>query len=138
MGPAGIKIRAGLAVLVSAMTIAGCSGFGGPKKQDTAPAADPNVYPANYRGQLALFLSTTLRDPADFRGALIAQPVLKQVGDNPHYIVCIQLTGHGQRRNKVTIYLAGAITQFVDATPEQCGDAAYGPFKELEGELPAH
>jgi len=134
--PAGIKIRAGLAVLVSAMTIAGCNGFGGPKKQDATSNVDPNVFPANYRTQISVFLSTVLQDPNDFRGALIAQPVLKQVGDNPHYVVCIQLAGRGQRKNKVAIYLAGAITQFIDATPEQCGDAQYQPFKELEDAAP--
>ena len=58
-------------------------------------------------------------------------------GDNPHYIVCVQFNGHGQIKNKVAIYLAGEITQFVDATPEQCGDAAYQPFKELEAEAPS-
>ncbi len=116
------------------MTIAGCSGVGGPKKD--VPAVDPNLYPANYRQQIAQFLSLQLQDRTDFRGALIGQPVLKQVGDNPHYVVCIQLNGHGQPQNKVAIYLAGAITQYIDSTPEQCGDAQYTPFKELEQAQP--
>jgi hypothetical protein len=125
-----------LAVLAAAIGIAGCNGFGGPKKQDATPAVDPNVYPANYRPQLAQFLQTVLQDRAAFHGALIGQPVLKQVGDNPHYIVCLQLIDHGQRRNKVAIYLSGAITQYIDATPEQCGDAQYTPFTELEAVMP--
>jgi hypothetical protein len=29
------------------------------------------------------------------------------------------------------------ISQFIDSTPEQCGDAAYQPFKELGAALPA-
>jgi hypothetical protein len=28
------------------------------------------------------------------------------------------------------------ISQFIDATPEQCGDAAYQPFKELDTAVP--
>src|ERR1700730_15650141 len=122
-------------MLLSAMSLVGCSGFGGSKKDQ--PAVDANIYPANYRAQVATLLGTQLTDRADFHGALISPPVLKPVGDNPHYIVCVQFNGRGQVRNKVAIYLAGEITQLITATPEQCGDAAYQPFKELEAETPS-
>jgi hypothetical protein len=36
------------------------------------------------------------------------------------------------------IYLSGNIVQFVDATPEQCGNAPYQPFKELEDVTPSN
>jgi hypothetical protein len=123
-------------MLLSAITLAGCSGFGGSKKDQT-PAVDANIYPANYRAQVATLLATQLADRADFHGALIAPPVLKPVGDNPHYIVCVQFNGRGLIRNKVAIYLAGEITQLITATPEQCSDAAFQPFKELEAETPS-
>jgi hypothetical protein len=29
------------------------------------------------------------------------------------------------------------MTQFIDATPEQCANAAYQPFKELDAAVPA-
>jgi hypothetical protein len=29
------------------------------------------------------------------------------------------------------------MTQFIDATPEQCADAVYQPFKELEAATPS-
>lgn len=120
------------------MTAAGCSGFGGPKTQQAAvPPPDPNAFPANYRIQIARFLATQLTDRADFRGALISPPVLKPVGDSQHYVVCLQFNGHTQIRNKVAIYLAGEITQFIDSKPEQCADAAYQPFKELESVTPS-
>jgi hypothetical protein len=130
-----MNIRRGAAVvLLSAMTVAGC---GGAKKQPpTSAAADPNVFPANYRAQVARFLGQNLSDAADFHGALIAQPALKKVGDTQHYVVCIQLNGHNRRKNKVAIYLAGEINQYVDSTPEQCGDAVFQPLKELEIEKP--
>ena len=35
-----------------------------------------------------------------------------------------------------TVYLAGQMTQFVDATPTQCADAVYSPFKELDAAYP--
>jgi hypothetical protein len=115
---------------VLALAVAGCSGFGGPKK-DATVAADPNTYPANYRSQIAEFLRQSLASRADYRGALISQPALKTVGDNQRYVVCVQFNGNSQITNKVAIYFGGLISQFVDSTPEQCGDAAYQPFKEL-------
>jgi len=123
----------GFAAALLAIAVAGCS-FN--TKVPEAPAVDPNLYPQNYRKEVAIFLSQQLMDRADFRGARISPLMLKQVGDSQHYIVCLQFNGNGEIKNKVAIYLAGQITQFVDTTPEQCGGAAYTPFTELEQTLP--
>jgi hypothetical protein len=112
----------GTTMVFAAVALAGCSNT--PKQ---APAADTNVFPANYKDQLATYLSTVLTDRADFRNSLIGTPVLKQIGDSQHYVVCVQLNGHNQHKDKVVIYLATTINQYVDATPEQCADAAYQP-----------
>lgn len=130
--------RLGIAAVAAALAVAGCSGgslFGGPKK-DAGPPPDPNLYPTNYRKQLAEFLNTVLRDRADFRATFIAQPVLMQTGDQQHYVVCIQLDGHNQHKDKVALFLAGNINQFIDATPEQCANAHYEPFTELAAMTP--
>jgi len=116
-----------------AIALAGCSWN---TQQPAAPVVDPNLYPQNYRRQMAIFLSQQLSDRADFRGARIGQLALKTVGDSSHYVVCLQFNGHSEIKNKVAIYLAGDITQFVDSTPAQCGDAVYAPFTELEQVLP--
>jgi hypothetical protein len=105
-----------------------CFGCGANKPADVV---ESNVAPANYRDQIASYLSTVLTDNADFRNSLIAAPVLKPVGDNQHYVACVQLNGHSQHKDKAIIYFAGNINQVVDATPEECGGAAYGPFPEL-------
>jgi len=135
--------RATTAVLLAALALAGCSGglggmFGGPKRQQSAVTVDPNLYPSNYRQQIAALLSTQLTDRADFHNALIAPPALKPVANspNPHYVVCVQLNGHNRQKSKVVIYLGGAPAQYIDATPQQCGDAAYQPFPELQSHLP--
>jgi len=134
--------RTGAVVLLAALALGGCSGglpgFGGPKQGQAAPTVDPNPFPANYQNQVALLLRTTLADRADFNGALIAAPALKPVVDssNLHYVVCVQLNGHNERKSKAVIYLAGEPTQYVDATPQQCGDAAYRPFTELQAVQP--
>jgi hypothetical protein len=124
--------RAGLAMALASMSVAGCSSAPKP-----APVIDPNAFPANYRNQIATFLMTVLTDRADFRSSLIAPPVLKQVGDSQHYVVCVQLNGRNQHKDKALIYLAGAVNQYVDAAPGQCADAAYQPFTELVGLAPS-
>jgi hypothetical protein len=135
--PASINLRAVLAVALLATAVAGCNGLGGPKTQQAAvPAADPNAYPANYRSQILGLLRESLGDRADYRGALISQPMLKPVAGSQRYVVCLQFNGHSQIKNKVAIYLAGEITQFIDSTSVQCADAAYQPYQELEKATP--
>jgi hypothetical protein len=123
-----------------AVSVAGCSGFGGPKNAQqpaaAATAADPNIYPANYRSDLLDFLKQSLTQRADFRGAMIAPPMLRPIGDSQHYMVCLQFNGNSQLKSKVAIYLAGQITQFIDATPQYCAGAAYQPFPEREKVVP--
>src|ERR1051326_8673688 len=130
-------------VLAAASLLAACSGglsslgsFG--SKPAPATVVNPDPYPANYRQQVASVLIMNLTDRADFRGAQIAAPALKPVanGQSPHYVVCVLLTGGNVRRAKAVVYLEGRPNAFVDATPEQCGDAAYQPYTELIYEKP--
>jgi hypothetical protein len=124
--------------LLLAAALAGCSGLnfhlGGSNSAQTAATVDPNLYPADYRMQIARLLSTLLKDRADFYGALISPPTLKSVAGSPnqHYVVCVQLDGHNVQKNKLVVFLAGQPTQFVDSGPQQCGDAAYQSFGELQ------
>jgi hypothetical protein len=118
-----------VALLLAAVTIAGCSNT--PK-----PATDANVLPTDYKNQVAAYLGQVVIDRADFRSSLIGAPVLKQVGASEHYVVCVMLNGRNQHKEKLVIYLGANINQFVDATPGQCADAAYQPFKELAALLP--
>jgi hypothetical protein len=128
------QFRAAAVAALLAAALAACSGFGGPKK-DAAPT-DPNAYPANFRKEIAEFLRQSLNNRADFRGALISQPILMPIGDSQRYMVCVQFHGGGQVKTKVAIYFAGMIQQFLDATPEQCGSVPYTPFTELAAALP--
>ena len=123
-----------MAAASMALALAGCSGFGGPKK-DVAPT-DPNSYPANYRKQISEFLRQSLTSRPDFRGTLISQPILMPIAGEQRYMVCVQFHGNNQTKTKVAIYFAGMISQFVDATPEQCGSVPYTPFTELAAALP--
>jgi hypothetical protein len=132
--PIGLRFCRGFKGVVVTVLLAAClAGCSFNTQHPVTPTVDPNLYPQNYRKQVAVYLSMELSDRADFRGARISPPVLKPVGgDTPHYVVCLQFNGHSQIKNKVAIYLAGQITQFIDSTPEQCSDAVYQPFGELE------
>jgi hypothetical protein len=126
-----------LRIALLSASVAGCSGGFGIRPQQAAPATDPNTYPQNYRKQIAVYLSLQLSDRADFRGARISQPVLMAVGGTaPRYVVCLQFNGRSQIKDRVVIYLAGEITQFIDSTPDQCSNSAYQPFAELEQLVP--
>jgi hypothetical protein len=121
-------------LVMAAAALAGCSSFG--KPQQTA-APDPNVFPANYRSTLVAFLGQSLTNRADFHGAMISEPAIKPVEASQHYVVCIQFSPQSKIRTKTAVFLSGQMTQFVDAAPEQCADAAYLPFKELDAAAPS-
>jgi hypothetical protein len=127
-----MSVQRASAVLLMA-TLVGCSGFN--KNQEPA-AVDPNILPANYRTQIATFLRQSLTHRTDFRGAMISEPAIKPVGGSPHYVVCIQFNPRSSIKTKAAVYLAGQMTQFVDAAPEQCADAVFTPFKELDAAVP--
>ncbi len=121
-----------MVLVTAAAALAGCSSAG--KNQQVI---DPNALPTNYRSTLVAFLRQSLTNRADFRGAMISEPVLKPVGESQHYVVCVQFNPRSQIKTKAAVFLSGQMTQFIDATPEQCADAAYQPFKELDAAIPA-
>ena len=121
-----------MVLMLAAAALVGCSGA-----RKDQPVIDPNILPTNYRGTLVAFLRQSLTNRADFRGAMISEPVIKPVGPSQHYVVCVQFNPQSAIKTKVAIYLSGQMTQFVDATPEQCADAVYQPFKELDAASPS-
>jgi hypothetical protein len=122
-----------LTLLLAAAALAGCSA----SNKNQQAVADPNTFPANYRTQIAGFLRQSLTNRADFRGAMISEPVIKPVGGSQHYVVCVQFNPRSLIKTKAAVYLSGQMTQFIDAAPEQCSDAAFTPFKELDAAIPS-
>ena len=125
-------VRSSMALLLAALA-AGCSSS---TPKPTPAAVDPNVFPSDYKGQIATFLSTVLLDRTDFTNAQIGAPTLEQVGTSQHYVVCVLFTLRRDHREKAVLYLGNNINQVVDAQPGQCANAAYQPFPELNALLP--
>jgi hypothetical protein len=126
--------RAVMFLVMAAGVLAGCSGFG--KNQQPA-ASDPSVFPANYRNTLVTFLQQSLTNRDAFHGVMISEPALKPVGQSQLYIVCVQFnSANAIEPTRAAVFLSGQLTQFIDATPEQCAGAVYQPFKELDAATP--
>jgi hypothetical protein len=120
-------------LLAVAVGLIGCSGSG--SKQ---PEENPNVFPADYKKEILFTMSNTLEDPTNIRGAFISEPVLRQAGKDERYIVCVRSDSRNASRqytgvtDRIGYFYAGHLNQLVEATKEQCGNAAYKPFPELE------
>ena len=129
-----MKIAASACLLsVLAVGLTGCSGSG--SKQ---PEENPNVFPADYKNEILLTMTNAFEDPTNIRDAFVSEPVLRQAGKEERYVVCVRSDSRNANRNytgskdRIGYFYAGHLNQLIDATKEQCGNAAYKPFPELE------
>jgi hypothetical protein len=99
---------------------------------------NPNVFPADYKNEILVTLTNTLDDPTNIRSASITDPFVRLAGKEERYLVCMRFDARNLNRHytgiteRVAIFYGGHLNQVVDATKEQCGNAAYKPFPELE------
>ena len=124
--------------LIGVLLLAGCAGvekdYSGPETQG---GASVNIYPEKYRDEILAYQRSYLNDPTGIRSAAISQPTLRKVGSVERYVVCVRFNakapggGYVGVREHLAIFLAGKLDQ-MGATREQCKDAAYEPFPELE------
>jgi hypothetical protein len=127
-GPAAFAV-------ISVLALAGCGSsdyLGKPKE------VDPNVVPTNYKNEIISTLKSVLIDPTNIRDASISDPALAPVGKDQRYVVCVRLNSRGYHReylgskDRIAYFYGGHLNQLVDASKEQCGNAAYKPFPEAE------
>lgn len=118
-----------------AIALAGCSSgdyLGKPKP------VDPNVFPADYKKEITDTMLKVLEDPTNVRDAFISEPALLTAGSDQRYAVCIRSNSRNLNRqykgsqDRIAYFYGGHLNQLVDASKEQCGNAAYRPFPELE------
>jgi hypothetical protein len=115
------------------LALAACSSD---SKKDAEP--EPNIVPTNYKQEIIDTLSRTLDDPTNVREAFISEPVLRPAGKDERYTVCVRANARNLSRqytgakDRIGYFYGGHLNQLVDATKEQCGNAAYRPFPELE------
>ena len=120
--------------LLSAISLA----FAGCSSSSKAPEENPNQFPANYKDEILLTMTNSLDDPTNVRDAYISDPVIRRAGKDERYIVCVRSDSRNANKHytgskdRIAYFYGGHLNQLVDATKEQCGNAAYKPFPELE------
>jgi hypothetical protein len=130
----------GRSVLLLALALAACGKTLDELSSDQRRAAwtAANVYPADYRTELVAYLRTYLNDPTGIREAGISEPALKPVGAGDRYVVCVRFNpkrgggGYAGLKDHLVIYAGGKLDRYIEAAGENCKDAVYAAFPELE------
>jgi hypothetical protein len=120
------------------LALAGCAGgepvFSG---HETTAGQSVNVAPVNYKPEVLAYLRNYLNDLSGIRDAAISAPALRTVGTGlERYVSCVRFSARTPGaspagREYLVIFLAGKLDQ-MGQTRDQCKDAAYEPFPELE------
>jgi len=114
-----------------ALALAACS-------SDSKPD-NPNQFPTDYKKEIIETLKKLFasNDTTRVSGAVVSDPVLRPVGKDQLYTACVRYTAHGATQGeignatRVAYFYAGHLNQLIAASQEQCGNAAYKPFPEL-------
>jgi hypothetical protein len=120
-------------LVILLMLLTGCAS-GGPGRDD--PSA--NVAPASYKADVLAFLRTYLNDPTNVREAAIGEPQLRAIGLETRWSACLRYNArdtvgkYSGARDRLAVYYRGRFDRLVENAREQCKDAAYAPFPELE------
>ena len=129
--PPGPSVRStGLAALVS-IAVGACS-------LNESKPVEENRYPDDYKTQILDLLRRQLDDPTNIRDAYVADPSMKAYQFSPRYVACIRFNARNSTgqyagtKDMAAFFVAGEITQIVDANRELCGNAPYQPFPELQ------
>jgi hypothetical protein len=131
-----------------AATLAGCAGFGSGSSREEREARI-NVFPDNYKTDLLAALHAYVADPTKIHDAYLTDPAIKPVGTQNRYVVCVRFDAKNSdgryvgSRDIMAVFVTGRFDRFVDQAgqpsgqpnpvKEQCGQADYKRFPELEG-----
>jgi hypothetical protein len=126
------------AVLASALALALALALAACSSDKKEPEENPNVFPADYKNEILFTMTTMLDDPTNVRNAYISDPILRAAGKDERYMACVRSDSrdvskqYAGSKDRIAIFYGGHLNQLIDATKEQCGNAAYKPFPELE------
>jgi hypothetical protein len=126
--------RTGALLVAISGALAGCSALGlGQQAESTR--VDPNVFPDNYKALLLTRLQTNPYGLAGAREAFVSTPALKPFGAESRYFVCLRVVAPDTRKDKLVVFYAAEINQFIDAAGDDCAAAAFQPFPEMTAAL---
>ncbi len=99
-----------------------------------------SVYPQNYKSEIVALMRTYLNDPTDVRNAYVSEPVQRTLDGVSRYAACVRYDaktsrgGYAGSRDSMVLFRAGRLDRIVDneAVRQQCREASYAPFPELQ------
>ncbi len=131
------KCAASLLLLCAiAAVIAACA-----QDKDKASNGDPNAFPTRYREEIIETLREQIfskNETTSVTNAMVSDPVLRPVGTEQHYTVCVRYTAHGTAYNltanveRIGYFYGGHLNQLVETAGGDCQKAAYKPFPDLD------
>ncbi len=121
------------AVLLATAMVSACA-----SEQPSVMTGEPNIPPANYKAEILAYLRTYLNNPAGVREAYITEPSLLTVGGTQRYVSCLRFNAKNSvgkyegSKERVVAFLSGRFDTLALARGEQCKNANWQPFLELE------
>ena len=122
-------------MLIAMLLLCGCASV---MTQRAETEARVNIEPTNYKADIISFLRTYLNDPSQIRDAAVSEPMIKTVGTDNRYVVCLRYNARNTQgkyagaRDRLAVFLSGRFDRIVENAREQCKDVALAPFPELE------
>jgi hypothetical protein len=116
----------------SILTLAACS------LTQSPPLPNPNLFPTDYKKEVADTMHKLLGDFMQVRAAYISDPAIAQADSAQRYTLCVRVDWHNIANNatgtgdRIAYFYAGHLSQLVDAPGNECSKAAYKPFPELQ------
>ena len=117
--------------------LAGCGSSDWTRERDRSERAF-STPPADYKPDIVAFMRTYLNEPAGVRGAFVSEPAMRTLGGVNRYTVCLRYNArksgglYAGSKDSLVLFSEGRLDRVVDNAREQCKDAAYVPFPELE------
>jgi hypothetical protein len=122
-----------------ALALVGCTAYQTDLQYAHARNEQANkTVPIDYRADILSFMRTYLNDPTRVRGAFVSEPALRTFDHSDRYTACLRYNARksdGQyagSKDSIVLFRDGRLDRIVDNAREQCKDAAYLPFPELE------
>lgn len=131
--------------LALALMVCGCAGIESMNRQSRFES-EINTAPENYKADILAAMRTYLNDPSNVRDAYVSEPTLKGMEGGRRYTSCLRYNAKkagGQYagiKDNIITFRAGKLDRIIDggnpreiaSLREQCKDAAYVPFPELQ------
>jgi hypothetical protein len=129
-------VRNGAVPLLAALVLSGCSSDWMLARERAEQAY--LTAPTHHRADIVAFMRSYLNDPSGVRGAFVSEPAKRTLDGVERYVVCVRYNARkrdGQyagSKDSLVLFRDGRLDRVIDNAKEQCKEAAYQPFPELE------